>query len=112
MSDGTLASTLRWHSGETWQFAGYLVDGCSKEMLPLSCPDQYPQFIAEYKTLILQHLRGETLFKPRCEGYLFYNSIPGGNADCLIKDIHSGQFIEFYKRVSEPTPRPEGLPKE
>jgi hypothetical protein len=112
LSDGTLASTLGWVSGDTWQFAGYLVDGCSPAMKPETCPDNYPHLLAEYKLLIKHYLRGDSRIMPKCEHYLFYNSIPGGNAECLIKDNKLGQFIEFYKRASEPLPTPIALPRE
>lgn len=101
LSDGTIASTLGWHSGETWQFAGYLVDGCRADMPSRYCPDSYPTLLSHFRGIIAV---GKV--KPLCAGYLYYNSIAGGFHECTIRDPETGGFIEFHSPGGAPTPEP------
>lgn len=92
ISDGTIAGTLGWHKGdaEFWQFPPYVTLGCDY-VHPSACRDTIDPAFAEIA--VDAYLRGA---RGSCDGYLFYNSIPGGTVDCLITD--GSQYAEFHTR--------------
>lgn len=91
ISTGTVESTLNWHSGHTWQFVPWVTLGC-EYVDPIACLDNYSLDWARHA--IGNYIIGE---RGSCDDYLYYNSIEGGNNDCIILSSN-GSYIEFHSK--------------
>lgn len=95
LSDGTILGTLRWNcrSDSLWcQFPAYVTYGC-RGILASRCPWNYPDQMVFFRDVVIEVLRG---YRPLggCYHYLFYDSMPGNDRECLIQSDR-GVWIEF-----------------
>lgn len=90
MSDGSITSTLLWHTSPNgpWQFPPWVVLGCNY-VPEASCLDQWR--LDEYNVMVDLYLQG---YRGRCTGYPYYHSIIGWPNECEITD--GVQFIEWH----------------
>lgn len=114
VSDGTVYGTLDWGVESNFpQFVPWVTRGCGG-IAPAACNDDEPIQWAVNNAYAF--LAGERI-GGTCEGYVYYNSIPGGDRECLLTG--NGQFVEFFAeydpslqgpRTIPPTPTPAPTP--
>ncbi len=105
VSDGTVYGTLDWGvDGTQPQFVPWVTRGCNG-ISAAACNDNEPiQWAVDNAYAFLA---GQTM-PGTCNGYVYYNSIPGGENECLLTG--SGQFVEFFQQYDDSVPGPRTVP--
>jgi len=105
ISDGTVYGTIDWGNSENEpQFVPWVTRGCVG-IIEEACLDLQPTDWAlenAYSFLAGERIPGI------CEGYLYYNSIDGGNDHCVIRG--NGQFVEFHTTYADTLVTPTRIP--